>query len=358
MKRKKCMIAAFALALLAFFLGGCPSSVESDDDDDGGDDETLEITLSELGRTYIAGYSSSVVRAYYWDEGTLKTIADADEGVSTKACSVVPTNLGDYVAGTRMDLVGSEYVERAVLWFNGAGEYLDDSPSCAFSAILHDGRILVAGWREPADDAVRPCWWEISDTWAIVDGGYAVASRTVERHDLPSESGGQARDIAASGSDVYACGYYNDGDADHACVWKNGERAALAGGERAEALCLADGTLYVGGSSAASARYWADGVGHDLVGLPAGSLDRRVSAVAYGSPGLVLAGSYYLSDNDYGFKLVSGTLTTGFPYVIGAGVNGDDVYIGCGDGWFKNDAYTELPWIGALSPQGIRMRVY
>jgi len=340
-----------AIAALSLYLAGCPSTA--------GDPPKDPSAISALatGQVYTAGYTAGLVRAVYWEGATARTIADADLGTATKAACVVPTNLGVYVVGAKTDQIGSDYVERAVIWFNGIGAYLDDRPSFALTAILHDGKIMAAGWRESEDSSTRPCWWEISDTWTMGEGSYAVATRSIERHDLPSDMGGEARDIAASGSEVYVCGRYYSGS-HKACLWTNDVRSDLVGGNNAEALCVSGGSLYVGGSSAAGACYWVNGEGSNLSGFPAGSSDCIVTAIAVGSGGVVLGGTYYRNSNDSGFQSVSGTLTTALPCVIGAAALGSDVYIGCEDGWLKNGSYTELPWIDGRRPRGIKMRIY
>jgi hypothetical protein len=76
-------------------------------------------------------------------------------------------------------------------------------------------------------------------------------------------------------------------------IGKNGVRTDLDGGTMAEALHIHEGSVYVGGSSASGARYWLDGAGHDLSGLPSGSSDAIVSAIALNDAGLFLGGSYY-----------------------------------------------------------------
>lgn len=357
MVHAKQKIARLFILSSALFLTACPGGLMPGKDD--GSDKPPAIALKNAGQVYIAGYSTGIIRAYYWIDGTLQTIAEADQGVTTQAVSVVPTNLGDYVAGARTDFVDPILIQRAIIWFNGHGEFLDEAPSYALSAMLHEGKILVAGWRHPDGSSVRPCWWELSDTWTLAGGEYAVGSRSIVRHDLPTDDrDGQTRDIAASGAEVYACGYYQDGAAKQACYWKNGVRTDLDGGTMAEALRVHEGSVYVGGSSASGARYWIDGAGHNLAGFPAGSSDAIVNAIAINEAGLFLGGSYYKGDY-LGFSWHEDTLTPSLPRVIGAGARETEFYLGCEDGWFKGGSYTALPWIGGtLRPRGIRMRLY
>lgn len=331
------------------FLAGCPTELELES----------SIELSTLGRVYTAGYSTGVLRAYYWVDDILETIAEADAGIATKASCVVPTILGDYVAGTRMDFVDPAFVERAILWFNGKGEFLDDSPSFALAAVLHDGKIFVAGWRDSDGSGDRPCVWEVNDTWTVAAGGYVVSSRTITRHDLDADDGfGNARDIVSDGSDIYVCGIYYIGATPHACYWENGHRTDLTGGTWAESICVDAGTVYVGGGTALNPCYWVDGEAHEITGLPSGSSEGLVTAIAPCDDGLVLGGSYYRSDY-FGFKWDDGSLTAGLPRVIGACPSEADLYLGCEEGWFKNGDYTPLPWIGGtVRPRGIRMRFY
>lgn len=318
-------------------LASCPGVVDPD--------EGTAIVVLDSGRVYTAGRSTGGMRAYYWVDSELRTIADAGEGVATKATCVVPSNLGDYVAGARTDFVDPALIERAMLWFNGSGAFLDDAPSFAFGVALHDGAIHVAGWRNPDGAGDRPCVWEVRDSWTLSGGVYAVASRSIVRHDLDADGGfGQARDLASDGANLYVCGHYAEGSNSYACYWRNGERADLAGGTRAEAVCVQGDTVCFGGKSATAARYWIDGVGHDLSGFPAGSSDWIVSAVAPGDGGVFLGGTYY-KDDYRGFSWFADALTTSLPPVIGAGAWGADRYLGCEDGWFKNSDYVALPWI-------------
>lgn len=346
---KKDCLTVLTLLVVSLFITGCPTEL------------TLEtsIELSRLGRVYTAGYSTGVMRAYYWENDQPRIIAEADVG--SRAACVVPTNFGDYVAGTRKDPDDSS-IDRATLWFNGRGVFLDEDPSFAFSAVLHDGKIFAAGWRDPDGSGDRPCVWEVSDTWTIADGGYVVSSREIVRHDLPTDGGiGAARDIASDGADLYVCGYYWDEGIRRACYWKNDERVDLVDGNGswAEALCVDAGKVYVGGKSGSNARYWIDDHVYDLSNteFPAGASDLIVTAVSVDGGELYLGGSYYKGDY-LGFKWNAGTFTLPLQPVIGVGARGTDVYLGCEEGWIKNSSYTPLPWIDGNRPRGIRMRVY
>lgn len=348
---KKDCLTVLTLLVVSLFFTGCPTDVKLD----------TSIELSRLGRVYTAGYSTGVMRAYYWVDDTLRTIADADEG--SRAACVVPTNFGDYVAGARKD-PDDFLIDRAVLWFNGTGDFLDDSPSFAFSAVLHDGKLFAAGWRNPDGSGDRPCVWEVRDSWTIVDSGYVVSSREIIRHDLPTDGGfGAARDIASDGSDQYVCGYYWDEGIRHACYWKNDERVDLVegNGSWAESLCVDEGKVYVGGKSASYACYWIDGNIYefeDTTEFPTGASDFIVTAVSVDAGELHLGGSYYKGDY-LGFKWNAGTFTTSYPPVIGIGSRGTDVFLGCEECWIKNNDDTPLQWIGGtVRPRGIRMRLY
>ena len=345
---KKMRFTVLSFLVGSVFLAGCPAGLEID-------------TSPGLAKVYTAGYSAGgVPRACYWVDDQPQTIAEADQGIATKAACVVPTDYGDYVAGARTDIVEMVLIERAILWFNGKGEFLDDKHSFAFSAALHDGKIFVAGWRDPDGSGNRPCVWEVSDTWTIEGGGYVVSSREIIRHDLPTDGGfGAARDIVSDGSDLYVCGYYTQGINSYACYWKNGSRVGLVDGTRAEAICIHEGRVYVGGRSATSASYWIDGNGYEISNsyFPVGSTDAIVTAVALVEGELHLGGSYYKGDY-LGFTWNAGTLTVSLPPVIGAGAHGADLYLGCEECWLKNGDDTPLQWIGGLRPRGIRMRLY
>lgn len=335
----------------------CSSCFESGDDGGSNDGITTTISIIELGRVYTAGYSTGVMRAYYWVDGELQTISGA--GDNSRAAAVVPTNFGDYVVGVRQVFDDPVYFNRAIIWFNGNGQFLDDVPSFAYGAVLHNGKIYVAGWRDPDGSGDRPCMWEVTDTWTLTEGVYAVSSRSIARHDLEMDGeSGQARDIYSDGSDLYVCGYYTQDITDFACYWKNKARVNLNGGTRAEAICVHDGSVYVGGKSASNARYWIDGTGNNITGFPSGSSDEIVNAVAVGDDGVYVAGTYY--KNDYmGFILHDETLTTSLPPVVGAGARGTDFYLGFQESWFKNNTYNDLEWIGGtVRPRGIKMCLY
>lgn len=350
---KKEWLAVLTLLVVSSLFTGCPTELKLE----------TSIELSRLGRVYTAGYSTGTIRAYYWVDDQLRTISEADQGVATKAAIVVPTTFGDYVAGARTDFVDPILIERAILWFNGKGEFLDEKPSFAFSAALHDGKIFVAGWRNPDGSGDRPCVWEVSDTWTVEAGGYVVSSRTILRHDLPADGGfGAARDIASDGPDLYVCGYYWDEGIRRACYWKNYERVDLADGNGswAEALCVDAGKVYVGGKSGSNARYWIDDHVYDLSNteFPVGASDPVVTAVSVDEGELYLGGSYYKGDYR-GFEWNAGSFTLSLPPVIGVGVRGTDVYLGCEECWIKNGDDTPLQWIGGtVRPRGIRMRLH
>lgn len=342
------------VAACSLGLSGCPSGL--------GPDGATSIAALSSGRVYTAGYSTGVIRAYYWVDETLHTITDAGEGTATKAACVVPTNLGDYVVGARTEPVDGAATERAVVWFNGRGELLDEAPSFAFAAALHGGKLYVAGWRNPAYEGDRPCVWEVGDTWTLVEGGYTVASRSIVRHDLDAEGGyGQARDIVSDGEDWYACGYFTKGPAECACYWKGGSLVELSGGpgSRAEAIAVSGSTVYAGGGSSAAARYWIGDNFYDLSDdFPSGSSDRIVTALSLVEGVIYLGGTYYRSGNVEGFEWHTGTLSAYLPPVIGAGARGADFYLGCQEAWRKGVEDHPLAWIGALRPRGIRMRLY
>lgn len=341
-------------AACSLSLVGCPNGL--------GPEGAASIAALSSGRVYTAGYSAGSIRAYYWVDDELRTISDAGLGLASKAACVVPTNLGDYVAGARTDFVDGEYLERAILWFNGRGELLDDEPSFAFSATLHGGKLYVAGWRNPAYEGDRPCVWEVSDTWTLVDGGYTVASRSIVRRDLDAGGGyGQARDIVSDGKDWYACGYVTEGPAECACYWKDGSLVELSGGSgsRAEAIAVSGTTVYAGGATSTAARYWIGDNFYDLADdFPPGSSDRIVTALSLVEGVLYLGGTYYRSGNVEGFAWHTGTLSAYLPPVIGAGARGADFYLGCQEAWRKGVEDHPLAWIGALRPRGIRMRLY
>ncbi len=349
MKVVRVRILVLIASACAAALTGCPGP---------GDGIITDLSLSELGRVYTAGYSETVVRARYWVDAQPRDIAEADQGIGTKATNVVPTNLGDYVVGTRTDFVDPVFLERAIVWFNGRGEFLDTAPSLALSAVLHDGGIVAGGRRDPDGGGWQPCLWEIRDTWTAAGASWAVASRSITRHDLmAAESGyGEVRDVTASGADLYACGSYGDGGVSGACYWKNGARTDLAGGVLAETIRVYGGSVYVGGKTATGACFWIDGTRTDLGGFPAGSSDHIVTAVTVGESGVLWGGSYY--KDDYRGFLWDGSLMDGQPRVIGLGASGPDYYIGGPDGWIKNADNTPLEWVDGNRPAGIRMRFY
>lgn len=345
-----------AAALLA--LAACSSPAGSSSA------EIPSVAVSSPNRAYMAGFTSTTapdIRACYWVDGTRTLIADAGLGFATRATAVVPTNLGDYVVGIRTDLVGSTLVERAVVWFGGKGGYLDDAPSHAYAAVLSGGKLLVAGWRRAEGDPQIPCCWEVSDAWTLAEGAYAVSSRKIARRDLPTNGGdGEARDIAAEGSDVYVVGSCDDGGL-KVCCWKNGERTDLAGGTDAIALDVDAGKVYVAGSSAAGACYWEDGARTDLSGFPAGASHGIATAIAAGDGGLLLGGMYTKSFQDYGFLVQSGSLTAPFPLstrVSGVGRSGADTYVGVDSGWYRNGAYSALPLVDGRNITVVRLQVY
>ncbi len=342
---------AALVAMCCLALAACPGVVDPADEP--------AIAALDTGRVYTAGHSTGSMRAYYWVDDELRAIPDVAGAVATRAACVVPTNLGDYVVGARTDFVDPALIQRAVVWFGGIGAFLDDAPSFAFGAALHEGAIHVAGWRNPDGAGDRPCVWEVRDTWTLSGGAYAVASRSIVRHDLDADGGfGQARDIVSDGANLYVCGHYGENPNTYACYWRNGERAALAGGTWAEAICVHGDMVCVGGKSATAARYWIDGVGQNLSGFPAGSSDWIVSAVAPGDGGPFLGGTYY-KDDYRGFSWFAGALTTSLSPVIGVGVRGTDLYLGCEDGWYMNAKFVALPWIeGTIRPRGLKARLY
>jgi len=348
-----------ALLYATFFYGSCSASGEDETADDGG--PGTSIRLVTRGQVYTSGYSTGALRAYYWVDGALQTIADA--GDNSRATDVVPTNFGDYAVGVRQVFDDPVYYNRAIVWFNGTGQFLDDVSSFALGAALHKGKLYAVGWRDPDGSGDRPCVWEIADEWTPTAGDYAVSSRSITRHDLEiAGEFGQARDIFSDGTDLYICGYYAEGITDFACYWKNYARSNLDDGTRAESITARAGSVYIGGRSSLYARYWIDGAGHTITGFPAGSTDSIVYAVVMGDGGLYAAGQYY--KNDYtGFSWHDGTLTASLQPVIGAGFAGTDFYLGFEEGSNKNDTeYTELEWIPGASnpvrPRGISMRLY
>lgn len=353
------LFAMSATLCAAFFCVSCSTSGDDGTADGGG--AGTAISLLSHGQVYTAGYSTGAMKAYYWVDGELQTIADA--GDNSRAADVVPTNLGDYAVGVRQVFDDPVFYHRAIIWFNGNGQFLDDVQSFAYGAALHNGKIYAAGWRDPDGSGDRPCVWEIADVWTLTDGAYAVGSRTITRHDLDiAGEFGQARDIFSDGSDLYICGYYTEEITDFACYWKNYARVDLDGGTRAESITARAGGVYVGGRSSLHARYWIDGTGHDITGFPSGSSDDIVTAVVMGDDGLYVAGQYY--KNDYmGFSWHDGTLTVSLQPVVGAGFAGTDFYLGFEEGSVKNDDdYTELEWIpgsvNPLRPRGVKMRLY
>jgi hypothetical protein len=348
------LLALSAACLLS--LVGCPNGL--------GPEGAASIATLSSGRVYTAGYSAGSIRAYYWVDDELRTISDAGLGLASKAACVVPTNLGDYAVGAITELVDDEAIERAVVWFNGRGELLDEAPSFAFAAALHGGKLYVAGWRNPDYEGDRPCVWELSDTWSLVDGAYTVATRSIVRHDLDAKGGyGQARDIVSDGKDWYACGYFTEaeGPAECACYWKGGSLVELSGGSgsRAEAIAVSGSTVYAGGGSSAAARYWIGDNFYDLSDdFPSGSEDRIVTALSLVEGVLYLGGTFYHGGYVKGFEWHTGTLSANLPPVIGAGARGADFYLGCQEAWLKGVEYHPLAWIGTLGPHGIRMRLY
>ncbi len=346
------MTAALCMVVL------CSSCFESEDKKESDDDKTaLTISVIKLGRVYTAGYSAGVMRAYYWVDGAVQTIAGAEN--NSRAADVVPTNFGDYVVGVRQVFNDPSYFNRAIIWFNGNGEFLDDVSSFAYCAALHNGKIYVAGWRDPDGSGDRPCVWEVSDSWTLSEGVYMVSSRSIVMHELETAgTSGQARDIYSDGSDIYVCGYYTQDIMDYACYWKNSTRVNLDDGARAESICVHDGSVYVGGKSSSNARYWVDGTGNNITGFPAGSSGDIVYAVAAGEDGLYLAGQYYKGDYT-GFSWHSGNLTVSLPPVIGSGFLGSCYYLGFQESWLEGNINNELEWIGGtVRPHGVRMRLY
>ena len=319
------------------------------------------IAIGSSGKVYIAGvtgYLGSNYTACYWEgeDGTRRDIADAK--ANSYANAMLYTNMGCYIIGRKVD---ENNKERAVFWFNGKEEYLDDSAAFARAITLNNGTVYVAGYRNSDANPRIPCYWEIRDTWTMLGAVIVVTTRTITLHDLPTDGyDGTASGIAAGDDGIYVCGGYNG----KACYWLNRTRVDLADGKYAYAIGYYDGKLYTGGQATGGrACYWTGTVQTLITGIPTGSPAAAngsyVVSIDVGSNGIFMGGSYWTSTTNGGFLWKDGTLTT----KVGTSVSsvaqlGTDLYALTDTAIWKNGIFTQLPFIADYKIIAYWMGIY
>ncbi len=179
-----------------------------------------------------------------WEDG-VKTdlpVPDRDPPGSGYATCVAAGSV--YVGGR---VTNEEGYINACGWSDGTLNLLEDFPEgttySSVNDVAYDGtNLILAGSCTDYDYGNKTL-----HTWKIEDGDI--------RSDLPVPEGvtyGDVGGLFLDGSDVYVCGFYQVGEEQTACYWKNGERTDIETGEvvRLNAIAVNNGDIFVAGWTA------------------------------------------------------------------------------------------------------------
>jgi len=242
MRKKLVLIAAF-IAILAFIISGCKPAAsptkpvvtqtgptvytagyyETDDTGpyynpcywagttmtnlyaDGYDGAAFGITIS-AGTVYTAGYDEiggAIDSPCYWT-GTTRHILPFGPGYEGYANALTIANNEIYIAGNYENTESPQQMT-ACYWANGVEQDLtEEYDACAYGITVSGGTVYTAGYYQVSSTAQHiACHW--NGTTKI---------------DLGSGSDAQAYGLALVNGVVYAVGYYNNGTNDVPCCWE------------------------------------------------------------------------------------------------------------------------------------------
>ena len=298
---------------------------------------TGPVTVSVTGSTAtgpVFAYTADSVDVYvaspaygvaYWKDGQ-EVFLESTQGGVGGAYGIAVSDTNVYVCGytTFSTYPGSS----AAYWKNGAKTMLSspDSAGEARALVLSGNDIYVGG-----SENYLPVYWK----------------NGVE-YRLPTSGGGYARvnALAVNGNDVYAAGFEAGPNNDQRSVyWKNGIEIVL--GTRAvvdvgaTSIATNGNDVYVCATDSGDAVYWKNGVRVVLQKFP-GDVPVAVTAIAIANNSIYVTGSYQ-GDAVYWKDGAKITLPK-HGYSDGASAitfYQSDIYIGGGDGYWKNGV--EIP---------------
>jgi hypothetical protein len=257
---------------------------------------------------YVSGYDGNAQgthSAVYWKDGTevvLSSSINAQLYPEADGIYVAPGG-NVYTAGCQQPYPNSPGQRLATSWKNTTETPLVATPtdnySQAYSVVVSDGDVYVAGW-EDVNNISTPTYWKngtavrlpggTSSNAVFISGadvyvaGFALASsgtnvptywKNGTAVTLPvrnSANGARARSVFVSGTDVYVSGY-EGGDA---VYWINGKETLLTNGSgdanaTAESIVVSGTDVYAAGAEAGTPTLWKNGTATQLTSPSGGA---------------------------------------------------------------------------------------
>jgi hypothetical protein len=197
---------------------------------------------------YLGGLDISTHQPCYWKNEVFHSLPIPGFYTGYIMSSYV-TGSDVYFAGFLQTLAQPGSLKKACLWINGALTVLNglatNEDSFAYSVLVSDGNIHVAGYCQNSSDMNIPCIWQ------------DLTTKNPTPLSIPTDAmGGNAKSVQVSDGQVYVAGYIQNYDTRHTpCIWQIGAgRTDFIGYNSTEdstATCLYiyDGDRYIGGTS-------------------------------------------------------------------------------------------------------------